>query len=154
MIVTRLFTILACGSLLLGGVLAAPAQAQPNVALDSAVFVEKTRPSGTNAIRTLEKANRLTRGDRVVTLVTWYRLGGSGGFTVVNALPQSLAYQGSAEGVEEVSADGGKSWGRLGTLHKGNRIATPEDITHIRWHVSPVEAQSGTGHIAYAGFVR
>ena len=105
-------------------------------------------------MRTLEPANRLNRGDRVVTLVTWYRLGGNGGFTVTNVLPQSLAYQRSAEGTEEVSVDGGKSWGRLGELHVGARLATPEDVTHVRWHVSPLQAQGGTGRIAYAGLVR
>ena len=141
-----------CGAALLLSPL--PLLAQPNVSLDSAVFVEKTRPSGSSAVRTLEPANRLTRGDRVVTLVTWYRLGGSGGFTVTNAMPQSLAYQRSAEGGEEVSVDGGKSWGRLRDLHMGSRMATPEDVTHVRWYVSPVQAQSGTGRIAYAGLVR
>ena len=69
-------------------------------------------------------------------------------------MPQSLAYQRSAEGGEEVSVDGGKSWGRLRDLHMGSRMATPEDVTHVRWYVSPVQAQSGTGRIAYAGLVR
>lgn len=131
-----------------------PAMAQPTVALDSAVFVEKTKPSGNREVRTLEPVSRLSRGDRVVTLVTWYRLGGNGAFTVTNAMPQSLAYQGSAEGTEEVSVDGGKSWGHLGDMRFGSRMATTEDVTHVRWHVSQIAAQTGTGRIAYAGLVR
>ena len=151
MTVLRFTTALCAGAMLFSPL---AAMARPNVTLDSAVFVEKTRPSGKAAVRTLEPANRLTRGDRVVTLVTWYRLGGNGGFTVINAMPQSLAYQGSAEGTEEVSVDGGKSWGHLGALQIGSRLASPEDVTHVRWHVSPIQAQSGTGRIAYSGLVR
>ena len=131
-----------------------PALAEPSVALDSAVYVEHTRQQGTAQIRALEPAQRVARGDRVVTLVSWYKLGGSGGFTVVNAVPAGLAYQQSAEGDEEVSVDGGKRWGQLAALRVGTRHATAEDVTHLRWRVTPSQAMIGAGRIAYSGFVR
>ncbi|MDE2403370.1 MAG: hypothetical protein KGM17_01475 [Sphingomonadales bacterium] len=133
---------------------ATPALAAPAVSVDSAVFVERTRLHHGETVRSLEPAARLSRGDRVVTVVNWYRLGGNGGFVVTNALPAGLAYQQSAEPSEEVSVDGGRNWGQLGALRIGGRTATPEDVTHVRWRVSPTQAMAGAGRIAYAGFVR
>ncbi|HVR91709.1 MAG TPA: hypothetical protein VHG29_11545 [Novosphingobium sp.] len=126
------------------------AWAQPAVSLDSAVYVE--RPSETG--RSLEPVDRLARGDRVVYIVTWYKFGGQGGFTVTNPLPRSVAYQGSANDDEEVSVDGGKSWGRLGALRIAGRLAAPDDVTHVRWRVAASRAASGSGRIAYSAVVR
>ncbi|MDP3907185.1 hypothetical protein [Novosphingobium sp.] len=130
---------------------ALPAAANPSVALDSAVFVERGSPTSG---RLLEPASRLNRGDRVVYIVNWYRMGGAGSFTVTNPLPRAVAYQGSANGEEQVSVDGGKSWGKLGELRTGSRIATPEDVTHVRWQVDHRRAALGSGRIAYSAIVR
>ena len=131
--------------------LAAPAIAAPLIALDSAVYVEKVAPGKG---RTLQPAARLNRGDRVVYVVSWYRMGGSGAFTVTNPLPRSVYYQGSADGSEEVSLDGGRTWGKLDRMRIGTRLATPEDVTHVRWHVAATEAARGTGEITYSAIVR
>jgi hypothetical protein len=130
---------------------ALPAVAQPNVAMDSAVFVEKAMPGN---VRSLEPVSRLSRGDRVVTVVTWYRMGGGGGFIITNPLPRAISYEGSARDDQEVSVDGGRNWGRLGELRIAGRIATPEDVTHMRWRISPGNAAQGRGQIAYSGIVR
>ena len=127
------------------------ALATPNVALDSAVFVERAAEGDS---RRLEPAQRLSRGDRVVTVVSWYRLGGDGGFVVTNPLPRAIAYQESSRADEEVSVDGGRTWGRIGQLRHGSRMATPEDVTHVRWRIPATRAALGQGHIAYAGIVR
>jgi hypothetical protein len=127
------------------------AAAQPNVATDSAVYVEHTQ--GDN-FRSLEPASRLSRGDRVVTVVSWYRLGGEGSFTITNPLPRDIAYQASARDDQEVSVDGGRTWGQLGELRIGGRLATPEDVTHMRWRIPAVRAARGQGQIAYSGIVR
>ncbi|MEJ5976362.1 hypothetical protein WG901_06935 [Novosphingobium sp. PS1R-30] len=125
--------------------------AGPTVATDSAVFVERV-DGGTT--RSLEPASRLNRGDRVVTIVNWYRMGGDGGFTITNPLPQAIAYQASARDDQEVSVDNGRTWGQLGMLRVGQRLATPEDVTHMRWRVPATQAQRGRGQIAYSGIVR
>jgi hypothetical protein len=133
---------------------ALPALARPAITLDSAVFVERTHNQNGGLVRSLEQADRLSRGDRVVTVVTWYRLGGAGGFMVTNPLPRGVAYQRSASDDEEVSVDGGRNWGKLGNLHLGDRMATPEDVTHVRWYVPAERAASGQGRIAYSAVVR
>lgn len=127
------------------------AQAAPAVSLDSAVYVERATP---NAGRLLQPANELNRGDRVVYVVRWFKLGGDGGFVVTNPLPRAVSYQGSANGDEEVSIDGGRTWGKLAAMRAGNRPATPEDVTHVRWRVDPQTASRGQGRIAYSAIVR
>jgi hypothetical protein len=101
---------------------------------------------------------QLKRGDRLVYVVSWQRLGGTsslgGGFTVTNPLPRTVYYQRSAAGDEQVSVDGGKRWGKLESLRIGARIATPEDVTHLRWRVAPGEASKGAGRITYSAIVR
>ena len=128
---------------------AAPTLGQPlsPVARASDVYVERVE----SATRVLEPADRLRPGDRVVTIVSWKRATPGGHFTVMNPLPRSLYFQGSANGDEEVSVDGGRSWGRLGALRTANRFATPEDVTHIRWRIATPAPQ---GRIAYSAIVR
>lgn len=125
-------------------------QAQPLVSLDSTAYVERPSEIG----RSLEPADRLTRGDRVVYIVTWYKFGGEGGFTVTNPLPRSVSYQGSANDDEEVSVDGGKIWGHLGALRIRGQLAASNDVTHVRWRVTASRAASGSGRIAYSAVVR
>jgi hypothetical protein len=124
---------------------------RPTVALNSAVYVERMEQGNT---RHLEPADRMNRGDRVVTVVSWHRMGGEGGFTVTNPLPRAIAYQASARDDELVSVDGGRSWGKLSALRVGSRLATPEDVTHVRWRVPADRAAQGHGLIAYSGIVR
>ena len=117
--------------------------------MQSAVYVERVASDQT---RTLEPASQFSRGDRVITVVNWYRFGGDGGFVITNPLPASVSYQRSARENEEVSVDGGRSWGRLESLRVGKRFATPEDVTHVRWKVAPTLHTHG--QIAYSGIVR
>ncbi len=136
----------------------AGAIAEARVSLDSAIFVEHVERQNGTAVHSLEPAKRLLPGERVVTLVNWQRApvsgSGTGGFVLVNALPARLNYQRSSQADEEVSVDGGHSWGRLGALRIEGHAATAADVTHIRWHVSPEQASAGSGQIAYAGVVR
>lgn len=126
---------------------AGPAHAA--VSTQSIVFVERVQP---DASRRLEPAERLNRGDRVITVVNWQRSSGTGPFVITNPLPAAVAYQASAWNAQDVSVDGGRTWGRLGTLRIGNRIATPEDVTHIRWRITARPRSSG--QIAYSAIVR
>ncbi len=127
------------------------AEAKVAVALESSVFVERADPQ---ARRTLEPARQLSRGDRIVYLVTWKRQSGSGSFVVTNPLPPTVYYQASADEDEQVSIDGGRTWGRLEMMHVGRRLAAPEDVTHVRWRISAPVAARGSGQIAYSAIVR
>lgn len=125
---------------------ALPAHAAPTVSLESDVYVEKAGESR----RVVEPAARLRRGDRVVTIVTWKRAG-AGSFTVTNPLPRTVEFEGSADGDEQVSVDGGRTWGQLAALRVGTRTAVPQDVTHVRWRVATPAPQ---GRIAYSAIVR
>ncbi|MEO5597617.1 MAG: hypothetical protein ABIQ66_03260 [Novosphingobium sp.] len=117
------------------------------VSLESAIYVEKSN----SASRTLQPASQLSPGDRVVTILTWHKSGAGNRFTLTNPLPRSVYYQGSARDDEEVSVDGGHTWGQLGTLRLAERLATPEDVTHVRWRIS---AAAPSGRVAYSAIVR
>ncbi|MEO5587576.1 MAG: hypothetical protein ABIQ81_07775 [Novosphingobium sp.] len=149
----RAIAAVLAASLAMAGTMPAHAGSM-GVALDSAIYVERMN----GLTRSLRQADRLSRGDRIVTILTWQKQGGlkndNAGFTVVNPLPRTVAYQGSARDDEQVSVDGGKTWGRLGELTAGSRLATAEDVTHVRWHVDPRQAAIGQGRIAYSGIVR
>ncbi len=149
---TRTLAAFAGYGLLAAVSLAVPqtAQAEPIVSLDSTAFVERLDQGS----RRLEPANTLNRGDRVIYVVSWQRSAGSGPFTVTNPLPRSVYFQGTANGDEQVSVDRGRSWGRIGELRSGERLATPEDVTHVRWQVPAALAARGTGRIAYSAIVR
>lgn len=138
-------------ALLMLGAIAQAAQAAPAIETQSALYVERVEPG--NA-RSLEPAERFRPGDRVVTILTWERRAGSGGFVITNPLPRAITYQHSAQGSEDVSVDGGRTWGQMGQLAVGGRLATPEDVTHVRWRVPPAVAAQGRGRIAYSGIVR
>lgn len=123
--------------------------ARPAVTTDSAVYVERVQPDRS---RRLERADQLNRGDRVITVVNWRRTKGDGGFVITNPLPSALAYQGSAWDDQDVSVDGGRTWGRLDRLRIAGRSATAEDVTHVRWRIAArVRVR---GQIAYSGIVR
>ncbi|MES2303534.1 MAG: hypothetical protein V4521_15925 [Pseudomonadota bacterium] len=125
----------------------------------SDVFVERfvSAPGGRSA-RVLERADRLRPGDRVIFVVNWTAQRGSE-FTVTNPMPRAVAFQRSVDGEEEVSVDGGRNWGRMDELTLRDaegalRMATPEDVTHLRWRVPGTLAQRGSGQLTYRGVVR
>ena len=150
---------LICAAML-AAALCAPAFAQGKVALESAVFVErKGHTSDGRVEKRIEPAGQLARGDRVVLMVEWQAGTRSrGSFAVTSPIPRTLAFQRASEEGTEVSVDGGRNWGRLGTLTiseaDGKRLASPQDVTHLRWQVSPREAARGRGRITYSAIVR
>ncbi len=125
--------------------------AAPAVVTDSSVYVEHRDAENS---RRLEIADSFDKGDRVVTVLRWQRTQGSGSFTITNPMPRAIAYQSSSRTNETVSVDGGRTWGQLGQLRIGSRLASPEDVTHIRWHIPKRIAALGRGQIAYSGIVR
>jgi hypothetical protein len=116
---------------------AIPAQAQ-DVAIDSAVYLEREADGATR----IEPATRFTRGDRVVTILTWDAPRGDS-YTVVSAVPARLVLQSASHPGLEVSTDGGRSWRRL-----ADPDTVPRGTTHLRWQVG------GEGRLSYRAVVR
>ncbi len=124
-----------------------------NPALTGDVFVERFEPAaGGGRARILERADALHPGDRLVFVVSWTG-GNPAGFTVVNPVPRAVVYQAGLGAPEEVSVDGGHTWGALGALmvRDGDawRHALAGDVTHVRWRVP-----GASGQITYRGVVR
>lgn len=136
-----------------------PAAAAP-VSVANKVYVEREVSIGNgSSARVLEPARSLRRGDRLVYVVSWRAPQAKGeNLTITNPLPRTIAYERSAGGDEDVSVDGGRSWGKLDGLRVRDgavwRYATPEDVTHIRWNVPPQLAMAGSGRLTWSGIVR
>lgn len=124
------------------------AQAQDRIALTHAIYVESI--GGNDGSRTLEPAAQLRRGDRVVLMIDWSGAEARKGTMVQSAIPSALKYQRSSVETIEVSVDGGRNWGRIGQLRMGERIAWPEEVTHLRMRVTGTR----TGRITYSAIVR
>jgi hypothetical protein len=135
------------------------AHAAGPVQFASDVFVERFQPApGGRIARVLERADRLQVGDRVVFVVNW-KANREGAFTVTNPLPRAIAFERTADGEEDVSVDGGRTWGPLEALSLRSsdgrtRRAVAEDVTHLRWRVPGALAMLGTGQMTYRGVVR
>ena len=145
----RIGLLLASLALLSGGALAA----QSNLAANLSSKIQVTRSlyveRHDNGERVLEPANILRRGDKVVLVMRWSGASEAPHTTLASKIPAQLAFQRSGRTPSAVSIDGGESWGRLGELHRDGRIATAEDVTHLRWNVP---ASSGT--LTYSAIVR
>jgi hypothetical protein len=137
---------------------ASPLAAAEPVAVRHSVFVEREVPTDDGeTARVLEPAHALRRGDRVVYFVAWRAPEGET-FTITNPLPRTVAYQRTADGFEDVSVDGGRTWSKLEQARVrqsgGWRVATPEDVTHVRWKVPRQLALAGSGRLTWSGVVR
>ena len=132
----------------------AGAVARQPVEISRAVYIERKVPNPDGRmVRALEPADELRRGDQVVLMLEW-SAPVRDGFVVSSRVPRDLAFR-RAGGVEaEVSIDGGRSFGALESLRVGDRRATPEDVTHLRWRVTEAHTASGRGLLTYSAIVR
>ncbi len=150
------FRFATLGAVIIGAPLA---HAAP-VTVANTVYVEREVAIGNGGVaRVLEPAQSLRRGDRLVYVVSWRAPQARGEhLTITNPLPRTIAYERSASGDEDVSVDGGRSWGKLDALRFRDgmvwRFATPQDVTHIRWKVPPQLALAGSGRLTWSGIVR
>ncbi len=128
--------------------------AQPNIAIERSVYIEQEEKQNGRIVRALQPATTLQKGDRVVLMLRWRSPGRGKDFVMSSRLPRDLAFRRSGGQNAKVSIDGGRNWGKLNTLRIGNRRATPEDVTHLRWHVSDADAAIGRGAVSFAAVVR
>jgi uncharacterized repeat protein (TIGR01451 family) len=143
-------------------VIGAAAYAATPLKLSSDVFVERhvVRADGSNAT-VLEKPNLVTPGDNLVFVVKYKNVGDkpATNISVTNPLPSAVAFNGTADGLEVVSIDGGKSWGFLKSLRvqaqdgKG-RPALMTDVTHIKWNLNQPLSVGTEGKLIFRGIVK
>lgn len=139
--------------LIIGGIaclLASAVAAQSAIDISRSVYVERAADGS----RAIEPATTLTRGDKVVLVVEWRAPAARRGFTVSSAVPRDLAFQRAGSDAVEVSTDGGRNWGRMGALKVGERLASVEDVTHLRWRVPAHAVAQGRGMLTYSAIVR
>jgi uncharacterized repeat protein (TIGR01451 family) len=138
------------------------AQAANDVALTSAVFVEKSVPQADGKQRLiLETPNVVVPGDRLVFVLNYRNQGvkPATDFVVTNPMPGAVAYQGTGDTGAIVSVDNGRSWGTLASLKMRKadgsvRAAYPEDVTHVRWAVKTPIPAGAAGKLSFRGVVR
>ena len=120
--------------------------AQNSMSISRAVYVARAHDGGV----ALEPAETLRRGDRVVLVMEWDG-DPAQPFTLVSKVPNTLAYQRSGDRNVQVSVDGGRRWGRIGSLRHGDRLAAPEDVTNLRWRIASADDE---GMRSYSAIVR
>lgn len=130
------------------------------VSLKGDVKLEKSvTENGVSSIQLLEP-KVVVPGDRLL-FTTRYQNDGAAAvtnFVVTNPLPSAVVLAGDGETNAEVSVDGGKTWGGLGTLkvsdgQGGQRAAATGDVTHVRWTIAQI-APGASGEVEYHAIVR
>ena len=138
------------------------AQAATPLQLSSDVFVEKqiVRADGSRTV-VLEKPNLVLPGDNLVFVVKYRNTGAAtaSNFVVTNPLPAAVAFNGTSDGLEVVSIDGGASWGFLGTLRVKqadgtSRSAQRRDVTHFKWNLNQPLTAGAEGKLIFRGIVK
>ncbi len=109
----------------------ATAAADASLDIQRSLYIERSSNGGV----ALEPAVTLRSGDKVVLVMQWDGEEAPP-FTLVSKVPEKLSFHNSASDGTEVSVDGGRRWGRLGRLRIANRMATPEDVTNVRWRIA------------------
>ena len=140
-------------------IIASAVQAQSTLGTSRAVYVERVANlTDGRMMRAIEPAQGLRSGDRVVLMVEWQATPAPDGLTVASAVPRALAFQRSSKDEVEISVDGGKKWGKLGQMRirDGNalRLASPEEVTHLRWRVGANQRGNAANRLTYSAIVR
>jgi uncharacterized repeat protein (TIGR01451 family) len=152
---------------------AAPANAQTaeaaRVVLVSDALIERTEIGADGKEKsTLKKPAEvvITPGDRVVFTLKYKNQGAlpATAFRATNPMPGPVQFVSAFEEWAEVSADGGKSWGKLSDLKVQAksadgltdiiRAAAVEDVTHVRWVFPSAIPPGGEGTLSYRGVVK
>tara|TARA_R110000824_G_scaffold17232_7_gene70270 strand:- start:504 stop:968 length:465 start_codon:yes stop_codon:yes gene_type:complete len=138
------------------------AMAANNVSLSSDVFIERkvAKPNGTTAV-VLEQPKTVIPGDNLVFVVNYKNVGSApaSDFSVTNPLPKAVAFNGTSDGTEIVSVDGGKTWGPLSALtyprENGEvRPALMTDVTHVKWKFNRALSAGSEGKLIFRGTVK
>tara|TARA_R110002033_G_scaffold48091_1_gene94290 strand:+ start:48 stop:512 length:465 start_codon:yes stop_codon:yes gene_type:complete len=138
------------------------AMAANNVSLSSDVYIERkvAKPNGTTAL-VLEQPKTVIPGDNLVFVVKYKNVGSApaSDFSVTNPLPKAVAFNGTSDGTEIVSVDGGKTWGPLSALtyareNGETRPALMTDVTHVKWKFNRALSAGSGGKLIFRGTVK
>lgn len=153
----------------ISGCLAATALVQAGAVLaatplqiDSDVFVERRIAQPNGAVKVvLEAPKMVTPGDNLVFVIHYRNVGNQTAMdvTVTNPLPAAVMFNGTTDGLEAVSVDGGRNWGVLAQLKVTGsdgitRPARMSDVTDVRWNVNQPLTAGAEGKLIFRGVVR
>lgn len=160
--IIKLMLACAAASSLAAPVLPLAAQtAAPAVSVNGDIKAEKTvtAPDGKTRVELVEPETFLP-GDRLVFGQNYVNTSADvvTNFTITNPLPEAVRLAPDADPALELSADGGKTWGKLGSLSVTNsdgttRPATHADVTHVRWVLASI-APGASGRVAFPVIIR
>ena len=141
-----------------------PAAAQGNGNLTTKIELEKSVPGaeGQAATKTYVAPQVVVPGGRIRVTLVFTNIGAdpAAGITLVNPIPQGLAFDGTANPEYfGVSIDGGKTFGALDALTvaaagAAPRSATATHVTHVRWQWPDAIASEQSRSVAFFGRVR
>jgi uncharacterized repeat protein (TIGR01451 family) len=155
---------LACAAAASLAVPVLPLSAQdtpPAITVDGDIKSEKTVTAADGKTRVeLVEPESFLPGDRLVFGQNYANTSADvvTNFTVTNPLPEGVRLAPDADPALEVSADGGKTWGKLASLSVTNsdgttRSATHADVTHVRWVLATI-APGASGRVAFPVIIR
>ncbi len=130
--------------------------------LRSDIFVEKQVKRQDGKVATvLEAPKMVTPGDNLVFVVHYKNVGATpaSNFVVTNPMPKAVIFNGTSDGTEIVSIDGGKSFAPLSTLRVAiadgkTRSATFGDVTHVKWALQKTLGAGAEGKLMFRGVVK
>lgn len=135
--------------------------AQAMVRLETQMYVEKVATDlNGRPRRTLESADRLTPGDRVIVILHWRNQGAAPirDFTAARSVLRGTTPD-LRDPAVQVSIDGGRHWARfdqlwLPTQLGGVRRAVAEDVTHVRWQLPDNAFPGQSGRLSYRATIQ
>jgi len=163
------------------------AQAAPaaqSVKLSSKAMVERIEKAADGSDLAVLKTPDdviIVPGDTIVFTISYVNSSAepATGFRATNPMPGAIRFVEAAEDWAVVSADGGKTFGKLGELTITERIeepavydddtgakisdarsqdvtrnATHADVTHVRWNFADAIAPGNSGSVSYRGVVK
>jgi hypothetical protein len=80
-------------------------------------------------------------------------------FVITNPIPDQLVYAGTDSPGEQVSVDGGRTYGSLADLKVADadgmeRSARPRDVTHVRWVINRAMPTGTGGQLSFRAVMR
>lgn len=141
--------------------IAMPALAQERpVTLASSVQLVVPADAATGKAEHLADAASVVPSDQLVFAVSYHNTSTSPvtDLLIVNPVPASVRVTQQSANANEVSVDGGSSWGKLSDLvvthADGTKApATADDISHLRWKVTLIDPGQ-TGSVTFRATVR